>query len=277
MKKILPFLLFALISTTQAQVLDAIAIDVEGEAITTLEIQAVQQKMNLSKQAAVEALIKDRLEKSALKKAHINIDPAEVEAKAAAIAQSKGISVEQMKNILAQKGLSWDNYLKQLSTEMKKERFFKEHILATITPPSDSELETYYNMHKDKFSATAVQMSLVAYAAPTAEALKKAMANPMQPVEGVQKKNILASSSEMSPALLALINATPAGSFTKPVQTGNGFAAYFVKSKGTQGQGGFQSVKQQVLMMWMQEQRVQAGQDFFNKLKANANIRVIRL
>ncbi len=277
MKKILPLLLFVLISSTNAQVLDAIAIDVEGEAITTLEIQAVQEKMGMSKQAAVEALIKDRLEKSALRKANITVDPIEVEEKAKAIASSRGMTEEQMKNILTQKGLTWDSYLEQLSTEMKKERFFKEHILSTVTPPSDAELETYYNMHKDQFSAAPVQMSLVAYAAPTAQSLKEAMENPMQPVEGVQKKNILASSAEMSPALLNLINATPAGSFTKPVNTGKGFVAYFVKSKGSQGQGGFQAVKQQVTMMWMQEQRGQAGQDFFNKLKSNANIRVIRL
>lgn len=277
MKNFLPLLLFVLISSANAQVLDAIAIDVEGEAITTLEIQAVQEKMGMSKQAAVEALIKDRLEKSALRKAHIEIDPSEVQAKVQAIAQSKGMTQEQMKNILAQKGLTWDLYLKQLRIEMKKERFFKEHILATITPPSDAELETYYNMHKDKFSAAPIQMSLVAYAAPTAQSLKEAMENPMQPVEGVQKKNILASSAEMSPALLNLINTTPTGSFTKPINTGKGFIAYFVKSKGSQGEGGFQAVKQQVAMMWMQEQRGQAGQDFFNKLKSNANIRVIRL
>lgn len=276
MKKILPLLIFTLIST-QAQVLDAIAIDVEGEPITTLEIQAVQEKMSLSKQAAVEALIKDRLEKSALKKAHIQIDPAEVQAKVQAIARSKGMSLEQMKTILAQKGLTWDVYIKQLTIEMKKERFYREHILTTVTPPSDAELETYYNMHKDKFSAAPTQMSLVAYAAATPESLKEAMENPMRPVAGVQKKNILATSSEMSPALLNLINATSSGSFTKPVNTGKGFVAYFVKSKGTASQGGFQAVKKNVTMMWMQEQRVQAGQDFFNKLKSNANIRVIRL
>lgn len=276
MKKILPLLLFTLIST-HAQVLDAIAIDVEGEAITTLEIQAVQEKMGMSKQAAVEALIKDRLEKSALTKANIQIDPAEVQAKAQTIAQSKGMSQEQMKNVLAQKGLTWDSYIEQLSTEMKKERFFREHIIATITQPSDEELEAYYNMNRDKFSAAPTQMSLVAYASATPTSLKEAMANPMKPVDGVRKKNILAASNEMSPALLNLINATPAGSFTKPVNTGKGFVAYFVKSKGTAGQGGFQSVKQNVTMVWMQEQRGQAGKDFFNKLKSNANIRVIRL
>lgn len=276
MKKILPLLLFTLI-TAQAQVIDAIAIDVEGEPITTLEIQAVQQKMSMSKQAAVEALIKDRLEMSALKKANIQIDPSEVQAKVQSIASSKGMSETQMKSILAQKGLTWDAYIKQLTNEMKKERFFMEHIAGTVTPPSDDELEIYYNTHKENFAAAPTQMSLVVYASASAESLKSAMTNPIQPTQGVQKKNILASSNEMSPQLSALINATEVGSFTKPVNTGKGFVSYFVKSKGVEGQSGFQSVKKAVAMQWVQEQRVQAGQDFFNKLKSNANIRVIRL
>jgi len=276
MKKLLPFLLFSLI-TAQAQIIDAIAIDVEGEAITTLEIQAVQEKMNMSKQAAVEALIQDRLEKSALKKANIYISHEEVQQKVQAIASSKGMSQKQMQELLANKGLTWDSYISQLSTEMKKERFFKQHIASSVTPPSETELENYYNINKDKFSNAPVQMSLMVYGAPDVDTIKKAIANPMQPIEGVQKKSILASSNEMSPQLLELINNTPENSFTPPVNTGNGVVAYFVKSKGTQGQGGFQSVKSAVTNAWMQQQRAQAGQDFFNKLKSNANIRVIRL
>jgi len=276
MKKLLPFLLFSLI-TTQAQVIDAVAIDVEGEAITTLEIQAVQQKMNMSKQAAVEALIKDRLEKSALNKANIQVSHEEIQAKVQSIASSKGMNQVQMKEVLAKKGLTWDAYIQQLTTEMKKERFFREHIASSVTPPSDGELETYYNTHKELFSSAPTQMSLVVYGAPTVEKIKEAIANPMRPVEGVQKKNILASSNEMSPQLLQLIQKTPANSFTPPVNTGKGIIAYFVKSKGVSGQGGFQAVKNTVANKWMQEQRVQAGQDFFNKLKSNANIRVIRL
>lgn len=275
MKKLLPFLLFSLI-TTQAQVIDAVAIDVEGEAITTLEIQAVQQKMNMSKQAAVEALIRDRLEKSALKKANIEISQEEIQAKVQAIASSKGMSQAQMKDILAKKGLTWESYIKQLTTEIKKEHFFREHIISSITPPSEEELENYYNMHQEEFSSAPTQMSLVVYLAPSVEKIKEAIANPMRPIEGVQKKNILASSNEMSPQLLELIHKTPINSFTSPVKTPQGVIAYFVKSKGTQ-QGGFQAVKNAVANRWMQEQRVQAGQDFFNKLKSNAKIRVIRL
>ncbi|CAA6811600.1 MAG: Possible periplasmic protein [uncultured Sulfurovum sp.] len=275
MKKILPLLIFAFIST-QAQVLDAIAIDVEGEPITTLEIQAVQQKLKMSKQAAVETLIKDRLEKSAIKKANIVISREEVQAKVNAIAASKGLSEAKMRELLTQKGLTWSTYIEQLTTEMKKERFFQEVILSTIDRPSDDELENYYNTHKEAFSNAVRQMSLVAYKSDSAMALQQAMSNPMQPTQGVSKENILASSNEMSPALLNLIDNTSINTFTKPVKTAQGFMAYYVKSKGS-GQTGFAAVKNAVAARWVQEQRIQAGQDFLNKLKSNAKIRVIRL
>jgi len=276
MKKILPFLLFSLIST-HAQVIDAVAIDVEGEAITTLEIQAVQQKMKMSKQAAVEALIRDRLEKYAIKKSEIHISHEEIQAKVQAIASSKEMSQTEMKNVLAKKGLTWDNYIKQLTMEIKKEHFFKENIARSVTPPSDADLELYYNAHKDRFSSTPRQMSLVVYVAPTIEKLKEAIANPMKPIDGVKKKNILANSNEMTPQLLELINKTSVNSFTPPVNTGREIIAYFVKSKGQQQQGGFLAVKNSVANMWMQEQHIQVAKDFFNKLKRDANIHVIRL
>jgi parvulin-like peptidyl-prolyl isomerase len=275
MKKILPLLICVWLSS-QAQVLDAIAIDVEGEPITTLEIQAVQKKMKMSKQAAVETLIKDRLEKSAIKKAGIQISHEAIQAKVNAIASSKGLTQTKMKELLRQKGLTWDSYIQQITTEMKKERFFNEVILSTIDRPSDDELEDYYNAHQADFSNAPRQMSLVAYSSDSASSLQQSISNPMQPTNGVNKKNILASSNEMSPALLNLIDNTAINSFTKPVNTGKGFIAYYVKSKGS-GQSGFAAVKNSVAARWVQEQRIQAGKDFLNKLKSNANIRVIRL
>ena len=275
MKKIIPILLFSLIATN-AQVIDAVAIDVEGQAITTLEIQAVQQKMKISKKAAIEILIRDRLEKASIEKANITISNEEVEQKVEAIANSKGMTKAQMQNILSQKGVAWEDYLKQLKLNMKKERFFQEHIMATIDRPSETELETFYNTHRLEFDSAPIQMSLVAYKSDSAQNLQNAINNPMQPVNGVTKESILASSNEMSPALLNLINQTSENSFTKPINTGKGFVAYYVKSKGS-AQSGFNAVKNAVMARWIQEQRVQASQDFLNKLKSNANIRVIRL
>ncbi len=275
MKKIFLLLILVLLNA-EAEVIDAIAIDVEGEPITILEIKAVAQKLNMSKEAAVETLIKERLETARIKKANIVISDEEVDAKINAIASSKGLTKEKMRGLMEKQGLTWESYHAQLANQMKKERFFQQVILSTIERPNDSELEEYYNMHKSDFSNAPKQMSLVVYKSQSAAALQQAILNPIKPTMGVTKKNILASSNELNPQLLNLINNTSEKSFTKPINTGKGFIAYFVNSKGA-SQGGFASVKNAVLNRWLQEQRVKAGQDYLNKLKANANIRVIRL
>jgi len=278
MKKILPLLLFTLLSS-QAQIIDAIAIDVDGEPITTLEIQAVQQKLNMSKKAAIDALIKDRLEKGAIDKAEIVIPPEAIDAKIQQISQARGLSPADMRSALNKNGLTWESYREQLSNEMKKEQFFNRHIASTISQPTEDELKVYYETNKDKFSsAPAVsQMSLIAYASNSSKKLQESIANPMRKMDGVQQKSILASSDEMNPKLYTLIQQTPEGSFTQPINTGRGFVAYYVKSKSAPTEGGFNSVRNAVTMQWMQEERMKAGKNFLNKLKNNASIRIIRL
>ncbi|HIP41773.1 MAG TPA: hypothetical protein EYG90_04590 [Campylobacterales bacterium] len=278
MKKILPLLLFILTSS-QAQVIDAIAIDVDGEPITTLEIQAVQEKLSMSKKAAIEALIKDRLEKGAIEKANIEILPEQIDAKIGQIASSRGMNQAQMQSTLSQKGLTWESYREQLAIEMKKEQFFKQNIASAIGQPTDSELKVYYDTNSDRFSSitSASQMSLIVYASNSSKKLQEALQNPLKRLKGVQQKNILASSNEMNPKLFNLIKNTPEGSFTEPINTGRGFVAYYVKSKSSQGKSDFASVKNEVIMHWMQDERNKAGRDFYNKLKSNANIRIIRL
>ncbi len=78
------------------------------------------------------ALIKDRLEKSAVEKANITVSPEEIDAKIEQIAQARRLTLEQMIEILAKRGLSWDNYRKQLEIEIKKEKFFTQNIASNI-------------------------------------------------------------------------------------------------------------------------------------------------
>ncbi len=277
MKKILPLLLFTLV-VSPAQIIDAIAIDVNGEPITMLEIQAVQKKQNISKKAAVQALIEHRLEKSVIEKSNITVSDADIDRKINQIAQSKGMSLEQMKQILTSKGLPWHVYREQLGMELKKEIFFRQNIASSISKPSDAELKLYYDTNKDKFSsASSIQMSLIAYRSKSSQKLQEAIKSPLRKLEGVEQKPVLASSANMNPQLFKVIQNTPQGSFTKPINTGRGFIAYYVKSKGGQGQVGFESVKNSVAMQWLQEERIKAGRDYINKLKTDANIRIIRL
>jgi parvulin-like peptidyl-prolyl isomerase len=278
MKKLLPILLSTIIGL-HAQIIDAIAIDVDGEPITTLEIQAVQEKLNMSKKAAIEALIKDRLEKGAIDRANIIISQGEIDDRIKQIAQARGLSKTKMMSALRKKGLTWNSYREQLSIEMKKEEFFKKHIASSVSKPTEDELKIYYETNREKFSKAGVvaQMSLLVYASNSSKKLQEAIHNPMKKIDGVQQKSILASSTEMNPKLFQLIQNTAEGSFTQPINTGRGFVAYYVKSKSSQESAGFEMVKNAVMMQWLQEERVKAGRNFYNKLKNDTNIRVIRL
>jgi parvulin-like peptidyl-prolyl isomerase len=242
-----------------------------------LEIQAVQEKLSMSKKAAIEALIKDRLEKSAINRANITVTDSEVDVQIRQIAQRRGLSKEQMISVLSKKGLTWESYKEQLKTEIKKKKFFQMNIASTISKPTDNDLKLYYEIHKDKFSSDSVaQISMIAYASGSSKKLLESINNPMKKVNGVKQEPLLASSNEMNPALFKIIQQTPEGSFTKPINTGRGFVAYYVKSKSSSA-GGFESVKNRVAMQWMQEEQIKAGRNFFNKLKSNADIKVIRL
>jgi len=278
MRNILLLLIFTIIEV-QAQIIDAIAIDVDGEPITTLEIEAVQTKLNMSKKAAIEALIKDRLEKSAIEKAKITVSAEDIDAKIEQIASARRMSIEKMKQVLTKRGLTWEGYKKQLEMEIKKEKFFAKNIASTISRPTEEELRVYYQTHKDKFSSDTptTQISLIAYASNSSMKLQEAIQNPMKIVDGVQQKSMLISSRDINPKLFSIINQTPEGSFTKPINTGRGFVAYFIKSKSNQEDVGFEMVKNSVMMAWLQEERIKASKNFLNKLKNNANIRIIRL
>ncbi len=278
MKKIILILIFAILNIN-AQIIDAIAIDVNGEPITTLEIEAVQAKLNMSKKASVEALIKDRLEKSAIEKANITVSPEEVDAKMEQIAQARKLTKEEMREALAKRGLSWSSYRKQLEIEIKKEKFFTKNIASNIQRPTDDDLRLYYETHKDKFSSDVPtsQISLIAYSSNSSTKLREAIQNPMRVIDGVKQQSVLASSSDMNPRLFKIIESTPEGTFTKPINTGRGFVAYFIKSKSNQGVGGFEVVKNRVAMAWLAEEREKALKNFIDKLKNSADIRVIRL
>ena len=230
MKRFIIVVLFFIVDIN-AQIIDAIAIDVNGEPITTLEIEAVQAKLNMSKKAAIEALIKDRLEKSAIDKANITVSPEEIDAKIEQIAQARRLTREQMREILAKRGLSWSSYRKQLEIEIKKEKFLAQNIASNIERPTDDDLRLYYETHKDKFSSDTPtsQISLIAYSSNSSRKLREAIENPMRVIDGVKQKSLLVSSSDVTPKIFSIISSTPEGSFTKPINTGRGFVAYFIK------------------------------------------------
>jgi len=271
MKKIVLFLTLTLFSLLEAKIVDAIALIVEGEPVTTAEIKALQTQMRVSKQEAINLLIQDRLQKSAMR--DIKIDEALVDAKISDIASQNNITIPKMQKVLKKQGTSWNKYRSSITQAMKKEKFFRENISKSIPEPSENELKLYFKNNKKAFFIPS-SISVIEYSTPTMNAMKKFLSS--KKTKGVSKKSMKKNTKDLDPTLLEQMLQTQDKSFTKPLNAGDRFITYKILSKNGKRSMSFEMAKSGLSRRWKQEQQNKALKDYFEKLKTNVDIEYIR-
>lgn len=271
MKKLILLGFITLLTLSQAKMVDAIAIIVEGEPITTAEIHAVQRQMQVSKEQATDLLIQDRLQKSAMK--DVQIDEADVDAKIAGIAAQNNLTIPKMQKILKEQGTTWNNYRSSVKEAMKKEKFFQENVVSSIPAPSEDELKLFYRNHQDEFTIPA-SVSMIEYSAPSEESMKKFLQT--KKPKGVKNRSVTKSTKDLNPSLLGSILQTQDGSFTRPFNAGDKYISYKVLSKKGKVNMSFEAAQGAVAAKWRQQQQSKALKDYFEKIKTNADIQILR-
>jgi parvulin-like peptidyl-prolyl isomerase len=271
MKKLFLLAVLTLLTFSQAKMIDAIAVIVEGEPVTTAEIAAIQQQMNISKKEATDLLIKDRLQKSAMNDIEISDDA--IDSKIEAIAAQNNLTIPKMQKVLKEQGTQWQQYRSSVKEAMKKEKFYQEKVVRTIPEPTEDQLKLFYFNHQDAFVIPS-SIEMVEYSAPTENKIKNFLQTKNQ--KGVKSRSITKETKDLNPTLLASILQTQDGSFTRPFNAGDRFISYKVLSKSGQSAMSYEAAKGAVAAKWKQQQQNKALKDYFEKLKTNADVQYIR-
>ena len=272
MKKLLLLTLFTLFTLTQAKIINAIAIVVEGEPITTAEIRAVQTQLGISKKEAQDMLIENRLQKAAMK--DITVSEDEIDERVSQIAKRNNMTVKKLQAAVKQQGLTWNQFRDQIKTAVQKQKFFRTKIAKTIPTPSDDELKIFYKNHPELFSMPS-SISVQEYSASSAAAIQSFLQNPAQ-TRSVKSRKVTFKGSDLTPQLLAMISQTPNGSFSPAFNNGNAYVTYKILGKGRGTLKPFDDVKNNVVMAWKKEQQGEAIKAYFEKMKSRASIEIIR-
>ena len=271
MKKLIILGCIVLLTFAEAKMVNAIAIIVNREAVTTAEIRAVQKQMNVSKKQATDMLIADRLQKAAMK--NVSISEVAIDSKIAQIAAQNNLTIPKMQKLLKQQGTSWRKYRRSIKDRMKKDKFYKEKVAATLSKPSDDELKLFYENNKKDF-VMPKSISMIEYSSTSEESMKKFLETKKK--KGVKSRSVKKSTKDLNSALLGTILRTQNGSFTRPINDGNKFISYKIVSKNGQRAMSFEDAKGAVSGKWRQQQQGKALKDYFEKLKTNADVQVIR-
>ncbi len=271
MKKLILLGCIALFTFSEAKMVNAIALIVNGEAVTTAEIRAVQKQMHVSKKEATDMLIADRLQKAAMKNIAISEDA--IDSKIAQIAAQNNLTVPKMQKLLKQQGTSWRKYRRSIKDRMKRDKFYREKVAATLTKPSEDELKLFYEKNKKDF-VMPKSISMIEYSSASEDTLKKFLETKKK--KGVRSRSVKKSTKNINSALLGTILRTQNGSFTRPINDGNKFISYKIVSKNGQRSMSYDDAKGAVAGKWRQQQQGKALKDYFEKLKTNADVQVIR-
>jgi parvulin-like peptidyl-prolyl isomerase len=266
------FTLFLLLTAlSYGRMLDAIAIIVEGQPVTTREIATVQHKFNISRQKAIDLLIQDRLQKAAMK--DIVVTDEQVDEEIKHIAKRNHLSVAQLQQVLKAQGTSWSAYRNSIKTMIKQRIFFRDKVAKTVPQPTDAQLRSYYERHKSDFIMPA-EIKVVEYDSISESALRRALQG--KKTAKVTRRTKILKTDRLSPALLELLLRTPDGETTEPLNAGGRYVAYKVLSKTGRKPMSFESAKEAVASQWLVQQREHAIKDYFKKMKTAAHIRYLR-
>ncbi len=264
------------ISNTSAGLVDGISVIINNEPITLYEIYKYSQKLKISKKEALDILIRQKLEDAQIKKLKIDATSFEVEKYIENIATKNGISVFEFFEVLKEKGIDEDEYKKDIKTKIKRDKLYR-HILTSKSNNkiNEKDLKKYYQKNLNNF-IVAKEFKTVVYQSPNKDSLEKIKSNPMLKPADVTIEEKLFKSSNMDKNLESLLNNTKSGEFTPVFKLENKFTMFYLKEKIGIKEIPFERVKDYIYSLLKSQQDEKIINDYFEKLKSNVDIKVLR-
>lgn len=163
--RIAPFLiaLTAVIMTalpSQAKVINRVAAVVNDEVITEAEVdrrltaEQVSGKKDIEKEsrrrAVIELLINDRLMAQILKSANIEVTEDDLAKAIANVLHTTGMSIGQLRAEVAAKGMTYDEYKKEVENHIRKIKFINQ-VIGPQVKITEQDIRDYYQRHQEDF------------------------------------------------------------------------------------------------------------------------------
>lgn len=275
MSKILLLVLLTL--GLNAAVYDGVAIVVKDKAITLLDIEKEMQTSNISAAQAADTLIRQQLEAVEIDERNIVVSSSEVYDDIKKMAARNNMSISDFYDAVRDaNGLSSTEFKEKIKQKLLSQKLYVAIAYSSISEPSEAELEEYYKLHKDDFKNPAA-FTVIIYDSKEKAKLQEKVDNPMFYSPDIATNEQVLPYDRISPELASLLQRTALNSFTPIVPNGKGgFMSFYIKAIESAKEGGFDSVRTQLVNAIMEDKRELVLSDYFARLRHNADINVIR-
>lgn len=260
----------------KATLVDGISFFVNEEPVTLYQLYKTEQSLGVSQEDAIEQLIRRELENAEIKRYKISISPEMVENEIERIASQYGLSYFEFKDSIESRGINWRAYKEDLKRKLELDELNSKIVREEIKMPTEEDAKEYYELNKDQFMVPR-NVDVVQYSSNSEEALKKQMESPFSVIDGVSSKPTVLDTTKYGAEFASLFARTKEGSFTQIIEANGSFTSFYVKGKSNFAEIPFDDVQRQVVDMMLRSSENRILNSHFEKLRAQANVRVVRL
>lgn len=259
------------------EIVAGVAIRVNGHAITLYEISSLMSQLHISRQAAIDLLVNERLKDDEIERFKISVDEFKIDEEIALLAANANLSKEAfLAKAMRENHLTLQEYRAEVKKQLQTRELMQKIIASNIGITSEDELLSYYTKHKKEFLIPS-HVRVVRYIADDEATLQKAMSAPKKAFKGVQKFDENIALSSLTPQIAQVFIYTPNNEFTPVLTTGgNGFVSFFIKERLGEQVLDFEEAKPLVHQRIMAQKEQSIISEHFNKIRSSANIITLR-
>ena len=271
------FLILLFATLLSAEVYDGVAIVVKDKAITLQDIKNEMKNSKVSQRRATDILIRQKLEEVEIDERKIKVDSSEVYDDIKKMASRNNMNISDFYDAVRESnGMNSMALKAKIRQKLLTQKLYQAIAYASLSEPSDSEIQEYYDLHKNNYKHPA-SFTVIIYDSKDKNILQTKVDNPMFYSPTIQTNEQVLPYNKISPELASLLERTALNTFTNVIPNGKGgFMSFYMKEIQSAKAGGLSSVRNQIVNSIMGEKREQVLSDYFARLKHNADINVIR-
>ena len=269
------FLILSCFCILEARVINAIAVLVNGEPITTYEIKEFAKKNHVSINDATNALIQQKLADEEIKRLGIGVTQNEINQAIENLAKMNNLDVETFKKRVLQEGKTLYELKQDIAKKIKREKLYQLILRGAIKRPTDEDLKRLYQQHKKEFNIP-YRVDVIQYISDDKSRLRQKLITPAFPIEGVAQTPVTPIFlNRVPPDLAKLLLSTKTGAYTPILNLSGKFVAFKVLKKYKKNIP-FDKIKEKLQMAYLAERRQAKLIEYFEKKKAEANVKILR-
>ena len=272
------FSLFVASSVFSApSLVNGIAFFVNGNPVTLLDVYKVQQRDKVEQNIAVDILINEKLHEEEIKKHNIIVTELELSDELNAIAKQNKTTSTQLESYIRTNGGNWESYKDEIKKRILKRKLYQIISQESLKMVNEDELRNYYNAHKEEFSIPQ-SIDVKKFFSKEGAALETLVKSGGKTVpKGIGQENEVLQIAALNPQIVPAFVQGKVGTFTPIYPVGEDFITFLIEAKNNPSLAPFENVRDIILQKIMSQKEDYLIYEYFEKLRSDAKVNIIRL